>query len=105
MPTLDLRRPDVRSEYGLRTETVQEPLWSWQNRQQHRSRADTEVLILEALRTAGRPLTRLDIARAAQRAKTPHFIQILETLVSDGLVARRQTLWRGVVMYLYEVNE
>lgn len=105
MPTLDLRAPSLRQQHGLMTVTVLEPFQRDDGGQQHRGRADTEALILDALRHAGRPLTRLDVARALNRAKTPHFIQILETLVAEGRVVRKHGQWRGVVMYLYEVTQ
>ena len=105
MPTIDLRNVELRSQQGLRTATVLEPSPQPRQRQLHRSRAEMESLIIYTLcMAAGRGLTRLEIARAIDRAKTPHFVAVLESLVERGRVYRFQTLYRGMVMYLYEVS-
>ncbi len=62
----------------------------------------TVLAIYETLRDSPTPLSRLEIARAIQRRKTPHLIQIIEEMVRKGWLTRTQTAYHnGVVVYLY----
>lgn len=57
-------------------------------------------MILKAC--AYRELTRRDIAKALDRAKTPHLIALIESMVTDGfLTCRSDTMPNGVIVYKY----
>jgi hypothetical protein len=99
--TIDLRQPDLRREIGLITDTVSERFQYGDDPGSYRDRADTEALIVDAL--VDGPMTRLQVARALGRAKSPWTREILESLVSRGLVVRQHGRWRGVLMYVYSL--
>lgn len=74
--------------------------------QEHRPREETRRLILEALTSRSGALTRTQIARAIQRQKTPHLIDMIEELVDEGVLVRRVKLFgNGVQGYLYSLAE
>ena len=103
---IDLRDPALREEWQLSlgfADTVLEPSRHSNRRQEHRGRAETQALILDALRMANRPLTRLEIARAVGRAKTPWLIALIDALVADGLVRPGVGEYRGLSCWKYEV--
>jgi hypothetical protein len=63
--------------------------------------------ILVAIYDAGGgPLTRLDIAKATGRKKTPWLSNAIEDLVSQGYLTRLMGTWKnGCLMYWYEVAQ
>jgi hypothetical protein len=68
----------------------------------NRTIVSTVETIYETVKNAHTPLTRLEIARAIQRRKTPHLINIIEEMVSKGWLARTQGMFHnGVVVYYY----
>ncbi|MBC8098127.1 MAG: hypothetical protein H7Y11_01675 [Armatimonadetes bacterium] len=72
----------------------------------NRSPEATTIAIYDAVRAAPVPLTRLEIARAIQRRKTPHLIVLIESLVQQGWLHRTQSAYHnGVVVYLYSAVE
>ncbi len=71
---------------------------------EHRLRDHTERLILEAVASSGRPLTRTQIARVLNRKKTPHLIALLDDMVQQGqLVQAVTTFHNGVQGYVYSI--
>ncbi len=75
--------------------------------QDHRPRDETLNLILTAIADYDEGgMTRTQIARALQRAKTPHLIDLIESLVNDGYLARRVKIFgNGVEGYVYHLAE
>lgn len=69
----------------------------------HRAREDTEKLIIDAIRSHGKPMTRTEIARAINRKKTPHLNLIIDGLVeSEGLKKDLVPVFHnGVEGYVY----
>ena len=75
-------------------------------KQDHRARDNSLDLILEAVRNNPAGLTRTQIARALNRAKTPHLIDLIEGLVEDGYLQRQIKIYgNGVEGYLYRIAE
>jgi hypothetical protein len=103
MTKIDLRPTNVRNSLGLLTETVSKPFQYQPARQEHRPVIDTEKMVIQTLYEHQKPMTRLELARALGRSKTPHFVAILERLVDNGLLVRCVENFRGVPMFLYEV--
>ncbi|HEX2619935.1 MAG TPA: hypothetical protein VHL11_07305 [Phototrophicaceae bacterium] len=69
---------------------------------QNRSIEATVQAIYAAVKASPVPLTRLQIARAINRHKTPHLIQIIEEMVRQGWLERTHDLFHnGVIVYLY----
>lgn len=93
MPSFNLRLPNDRAALGIDDwdkqadgiDTVSIP---FQRKSggggAHRSRGDTERLILDAVGSSPRPLTRLQIARAIGRAKSPYLVEVIVALVESG---------------------
>lgn len=70
--------------------------------QEHRTRDDTRRLILKAVADSAQPLTRTQIARAIERKKSPHLIDLIEELVQEGrLYCEIKTFHNGVKGYVY----
>jgi hypothetical protein len=63
------------------------------------------ALIMDALERAGQPMTRLEIARALNKKKTPWLRDAIERLVEAGEVTRFEGRmpW-GAPVWLYEVR-
>lgn len=107
MPTLDLRDPELRAKYGLRpqnADTVSIPSrWRKQPKQDHRSRVETQRLILQTLAAADRPLSRTQIMRAIGRSKCPRLLDVIAEMVALGLIIEHESSYRHLFMYVYEV--
>lgn len=72
--------------------------------QEHRTRDVTRDLIVRVLRQSHRPMTRTELARALNRKKTPHLIDMIEDLVAEGVLLRDTTTFHnGVSGYVYHV--
>ncbi|MGB7339091.1 MAG: hypothetical protein WBC91_09390 [Phototrophicaceae bacterium] len=72
------------------------------SKQDHRERDESLSLILAAIAENPTGLTRTQIARALNRTKTPHLIDLIEGLVADGYLIRRVRLFgNGVEGYVY----
>jgi predicted transcriptional regulator len=66
----------------------------------------TVQTIYNVVHAAPTPLTRLEIARAIQRRKTPHLIAIIEEMVRKGWLIRTSSSYHnGVVVYLYSAAD
>lgn len=73
---------------------------------QNRSVETTVQAIYEVVHASPIPLTRLEIARAIQRRKTPHLIVIIEEMVRKGWLIRTSSAYHnGVVVYLYSAAD
>lgn len=71
-------------------------------KQDHRPKDETLALIVDAVAAAPAGLTRTQIARAIERTKTPHLIDLIESLVDDGYLQRHIKIFgNGVEGYLY----
>lgn len=102
MARLDLRDETERAEYGLRSATVMKPHIQTFPRAWH-NRADTKAQIEWAVKMGCQ--TRLEIARAIARKKTPHLISMIEELVSDGIIHRHHTTApNGALMFYYSAT-
>lgn len=76
------------------------------SKQKHRARDDTLALIVAAVAAAPDGLTRSQIAAALARTKTPHLIDLIESLVDQGILLRQVKVFgNGVEGYLYVHNE
>lgn len=94
MPSFDLRLPNDRAALGIednwdhQADGIDTVSIQFQHksvvRGTHRSRGDTERLILDAVGSSPRPLTRLQIARAVGRAKSPYLVGVIVALVESG---------------------
>lgn len=68
----------------------------------NRSISQTVEAIYEVVKHSPTPMTRLEIARAIGRHKTPHLIVVIEEMVQKGWLTRTSsTFHNGVVMYVY----
>jgi hypothetical protein len=94
MATFDLRLPEHREALGIDDswdkqadgiETVSIPFQrKGSGGGAHRSRGDTERMIVEVVSAAPIPMTRLQIARAVGRAKSPYLVGLIIALVESG---------------------
>lgn len=65
---------------------------------------DKEIYLFVA--TAGRAVSRADIAKALGLKKTPWLYGKINFLVEHGYLSSHHGIWKnGVVMYFYEVNQ
>lgn len=95
----------IEADLPLEDETVLKQSHLQQRGQLHRGRAETARQIIEQLYTSERPMTRREILKSLNRAKSPHLIAILERMVSEGLIVRHEYQQRnGLPCYLYEPN-
>lgn len=101
MAKIDLRDDKKRSESGLTTGTVSKPFQHGNKGNKHRGRAETENMIMSYVIKTGREVTRLEICRHLQRAKTPHLIGIIDGLVERGVLTDNQRLERGFEVHYY----
>ncbi len=71
-------------------------------KQDHRPKDDSLDLILMAVENSPGGLTRTQIARALERTKTPHLIDLIENLVEQGYLKRQVKIFgNGVEGYIY----
>lgn len=110
MPHFDLRNPSDRAALGLPDnlnpdvdgDTVSIPSHQRRNLQKHTSRAVALSMILQAVKAAREPMTRLQIARAIGKAKSPHSIGLIMALVESGdLTETAHVKPNGLIEYLY----
>ncbi|MGJ3239530.1 MAG: hypothetical protein ACFE0Q_12545 [Anaerolineae bacterium] len=75
------------------------------NQQDHRAREETLRLITEAVTAHPGGMTRTQIARAIERTKTPHLINLIESLVDTGVLRRQVKVFgNGVEGYIYHTQ-
>lgn len=98
LKTLDLRNEELRREYGLSTVSIPS-----QNRVRQEKRPAEQAMQMICDYVLEHPsCTRLEIARAIGRAKTPYLLSQIEWLVQTGQLARNQTIrTNGVVEFHY----
>lgn len=102
MATIDLRTDTARREFGLPDETVSRPSHETKSGGTHRSRVDALTLIVDVLKHAPHPMTRSQIAKAINRAKTPYFRSLIAELVDAGdLSETARVRPNGALEYLY----
>jgi predicted transcriptional regulator len=72
--------------------------------QEHRTRDITQQMIIEALQKSPKPLTRTQIARALNRKKAPHIIELIEEMVNANILRQEvKTFHNGVKGYIYSL--
>lgn len=102
MATIDLRTAEARREFGLFDDTVSGPSQPGKKGESHRGRAEALTLIVDVVKHARAPMTRLQIARAIQRAKTPYLVGLITELVGTGdLSETARVRPNGAIEYLY----
>lgn len=102
MATIDLRSFEARQRFGLRSGNVSERSQREKREQYHRGRAESQALIYSACVSA-EYLTRLEIARAVGRAKTPHLVALIEELVEHGILVRHELdNGNGLPIFVYK---
>lgn len=93
MATFDLRLPTDREALGIgedwdktdaRHETVSIPFHKRGDGGGHRAKGEALKMIVEVVTSASKPMTRLEIAKAIQRAKSPYIIGLIMSLVESG---------------------
>lgn len=73
--------------------------------QDHRPRDEARELILSVVAKSSNGLSRSQIAKLIERAKTPHLIELIEELVEEGLLSRRLKIYgNGVEGYIYSLK-
>jgi hypothetical protein len=76
------------------------------NSQDHRPRDEARELILNAVSGSTNGLSRSQIAKLIERAKTPHLIELIEELVNEGLLSRHIKIYaNGVEGYVYSIAD
>lgn len=71
-------------------------------KQDHRAQDKSLNLIVTAIENSPSGLTRTQIARALERTKTPHLIELIENLVEGGFLQRQVKIFgNGVEGYIY----
>lgn len=98
--TLDLRDEAVRAEFGLRTVSIPS-----QKRARQEKRPAEQAMQMIRQHVLDNPnCTRLEIARAIGRAKTPYLLTQIEWLVMHGTLGRSTNIRpNGVIEYRYIV--
>lgn len=72
--------------------------------QDHRPRSKTRQMMIEIVARSEKPLTRTEIVNRLQRKKTPHLINMMDTLVEEGIFVRSiVTFHNGVTGYVYSI--
>ena len=71
-------------------ETILTPYQAIERGAQHRSRADTESIVINALHICG-PMSRRQLAETLNRAKSPRLVAVLEHMVDRGLIIKGVT--------------
>ena len=72
--------------------------------QDHRPRSETRQMMIDIVARSERPLTRTEIVNRLNRKKTPHLINMMDSLVDDGVFSRSiVTFNNGVTGYVYSV--
>lgn len=76
------------------------------SKQNHRAQDESLDLILMAVKSTPAGLTRTEIARALKRTKTPHLIDLIESLVEQDYLKREVKIFdNGVEGYIYTAHD
>jgi hypothetical protein len=87
-------------------DNVSRQSWNGLDTERYRSMKHTEALIMQAVGKSRRAMTRSEICKKCDRAKSPRMIQIIESLVENGFLIRDQDIRaNGVVIYYYMISE
>lgn len=93
------------SELGLYSQTidtVSKPSQRGRNIQGRRAVGDTMQLIIEKVKASPKPMTRLEIARALERSKTPHLVALIIELADSGqIIEHVRHRANGMLEYSY----
>lgn len=102
MATIDLRDEDLRAAFNLDKDgTVLKP-YQRGRVEGRRPVGDSRQMIVELVRSAAQPLTRLDIAKALKRSKSPHLVNLINELAdSSEIVLHVSKLKNGMLEYRY----
>ncbi|MCY4020548.1 MAG: hypothetical protein OXG39_14150 [Chloroflexi bacterium] len=74
--------------------------------QDHRPRSETRQMMIEVVAKSEKPLTRSEIANRVQRKKTPHLVNLMDSLVDEGIFLRSiVTFNNGVTGYIYSIAD
>lgn len=104
----DLSDPALRDQHGLRqsppAETVSRP-YKWWKRQKRAyvRRDDTKQAILDLLGAADAPLSRREIVEGIGRSKCPYLRDVIAEMVTAGQIIERESNYRHLPMFVYEV--
>lgn len=105
----DFSDPALRQQLGLKADGIttvsKRSQWHKEKKQDHRSRAETQTLILEMLQQAGKPLPLREIARNLGRSKSKWLWDILAEMYALGLVVEYRRAWRHLIVFEYEVAQ
>ena len=72
--------------------------------QDHRPRSKTRQMMIDIVAMSEKPLTRTEIVNRLQRKKTPHLINMMDTLVEEGIFIRSIVAFNnGVTGYVYSI--
>ena len=93
------------SELGLyqkNDETVSKPYQRGRMAQGRREVGETRQMIVQIVKSSPKPMTRLQIARALERSKTPHLVALIMELADDGhIVEHVRHRANGMLEYSY----
>ena len=74
--------------------------------QDHRPRSKTRQMMIDIVAKSEKPLTRSEIVNRLQRKKTPHLINMMDSLVEEDIFIRSiVTFNNGVTGYVYSVAD
>ncbi|MDE2819129.1 MAG: hypothetical protein OXI40_05290 [Chloroflexota bacterium] len=101
-------RQDIASSFDLRYSDIVSILLKLREEcpmaQDHRPRSETRQMMIEVVAKSEKPLTRSEIANRVQRKKTPHLVNMMDSLVEEGIFARSIiTFNNGVTGYVYSI--
>ena len=72
--------------------------------QDHRPRSETRKMMINIVAKSDRPLTRTQIVNGLERKKTPHLIDMMDGLVTEGIFSRTViTFNNGVTGFVYSL--
>lgn len=93
------------SDLGLYTptvDTVSKPSQRGRNIQGRRDVGETRQMIVQIVKASPKPMTRLEIARALERSKTPHLVALIVELADNGQIFEHvRTLQNKMLEYTY----
>ncbi len=74
--------------------------------QDHRPSSETRQMMIDIVAKSEKPLTRTEIVNRLQRKKTPHLVNMMNSLVEEGIFVRSMVTFRnGVTGYVYSTAD